>query len=138
MQSFIKRSLPLVSGIAALISVITISACSGNGVPPQTTSSPPVPVAPSQTPSIPAPGITVAVTVSAFAFSPDTLTVKVGTTVTWTNKDSVPHTISGDDGKWGSSSMGQNAAYQYTFNTAGAFPYYCAIHPSMKGTVIVQ
>jgi plastocyanin len=72
------------------------------------------------------------------AFSPATLTIKVGTTVTWTNKDSTTHTVISDNGVFQSGNMAPNATFTYTFNNAGTFPYHCSIHPSMKGTVVVQ
>jgi plastocyanin len=78
------------------------------------------------------------VTLANFAFSPTTLTVKVGTTVTWTNKDSTSHTVVSDTGVFDSGNLAPNATYTYVFAKAGTFNYHCSIHPSMKGTVIVQ
>ncbi len=79
-----------------------------------------------------------AVSISGFAFSPGSLSVKVGTTITWTNKDAAIHTVTSDDGKFTSSeNLGQGATYSFTFNTAGSYPYRCAIHPSMTGTITV-
>ncbi|SYZ73521.1 exported hypothetical protein [Candidatus Zixiibacteriota bacterium] len=79
-----------------------------------------------------------AVTISGFAFNPSSTTVKMGTTVTWTNNDAVTHTVTSDDGKFTSSgNLGQGAKYSYTFNTAGSYPYHCSIHPSMTGTITV-
>jgi plastocyanin len=73
-----------------------------------------------------------------FAFSPETITIKKGTKLTWTNKDSVEHTVTGDDGKGPDSGpLSQGETYSYTFNEAGSFAYHCAPHPSMKATVIV-
>jgi plastocyanin len=79
-----------------------------------------------------------AVTISGFAFSPASITVPVGTTVTWTNKDAAPHTITSDDGTtFDSGNLANGATYSFTFTKAGTFAYHCAIHSSMKGTVIV-
>jgi plastocyanin len=79
-----------------------------------------------------------AVEISNFAFSPATLTVPVGTKVTWTNKDSASHTVTSDDGKtFDSKGMAQGATYSFTFTTAGTFAYHCAVHPMMTATVIV-
>lgn len=78
-----------------------------------------------------------AVTIGNFAFSPATLTIHKGATVTWTNNDGVPHTVTGDNGGPTSSALGQGQSYSYTFNTVGSFPYHCSIHPSMKATVQV-
>ena len=80
-----------------------------------------------------------AVTIQNFAFSPANITVKVGTTVTWTNKDSVAHTVTETDGKTGpdSGNVNPNSAYSFTFKTAGTYHYNCKIHPEMVGTVTV-
>ena len=78
------------------------------------------------------------VTSSNFAFTPATLTVKVGTTVVWTNKDSTTHTVTADDNSFTSGNLATNASYSYTFSKAGTVAYHCAIHPTMKASVIVQ
>jgi plastocyanin len=78
-----------------------------------------------------------AVSISNFAFAPATLTVPVGTTVTWTNHDEEPHTVVANDGSFHSAGLGTNAAFSNTFATAGTFDYICSIHPSMHGTVVV-
>jgi plastocyanin len=78
------------------------------------------------------------VTISGFAFDPATITIKVGGTVTWTNQDSVVHTVVADDKSWSSDNMAKGASYSHTFDTAGTFTYICGVHPSMQGTVIVQ
>ena len=77
-----------------------------------------------------------AVTIQNFAFDPQSVTVKVGTTVTWTNKDSATHTVTGSG--WGSDQLATGAAYSHTFDKAGSYDYHCSIHPSMTGTIIVQ
>jgi len=79
------------------------------------------------------------VSISDFAFSPANITVKKGTTVTWTNHDSVAHTVVETDGKTGpqSSSLANGKSYSFTFNTTGTFKYNCSIHPEMVGTVTV-
>src|ERR1700745_2770849 len=74
------------------------------------------------------------VTIDNFAFAPATLTVKVGTTVTWTNKDEEPHTVAASDGSFHSPGMGTGATWSYTFSTPGKFEYVCSIHPMMHGT----
>jgi len=84
-----------------------------------------------------------AVNMQNFAFNPQTLTVNVGTTVTWTNLDSAQHQIAADAGQqavsdFSSPTMSQGSTYSYTFQKAGTWTYHCNIHPSMKGTVIVQ
>ena len=80
-----------------------------------------------------------AVTIAGFAFAPASLTVKVGSSVTWTNKDSATHTVTWDDGSQGSGSLTAGGApYTQTFATAGTFAYHCSIHSSMKGTIVVE
>jgi amicyanin len=79
------------------------------------------------------------ITISGFAFSPSTLTIKKGDTVTWTNQDSTPHTIVSDSGNEISSvSLLKGNTYSHTFNSAGTFDYHCSIHPSMKAKIIVE
>ncbi|WP_344021209.1 cupredoxin family copper-binding protein [Streptomyces luteireticuli] len=76
------------------------------------------------------------VNIAGFAFSPSTLTVSKGTTVTWTNKDQAPHTVTG--GGLNSPTLGNGATYSFTFKSTGTFNYICTIHPNMHGTVVVK
>jgi plastocyanin len=66
------------------------------------------------------------------------LTVKVGTTVTWTNQDSAPHTVTADDNSWGSGRMAKGGQYSFSFDQPGTYPYHCGAHPAMTGTIIVN
>ena len=81
------------------------------------------------------------VEIKDLAFNPSTITIKKGDTVAWTNKDSMPHTVTSDyeDGKGPDSTLfGTDEVYGFTFLTAGTFEYYCQLHATtMKGTVIV-
>jgi amicyanin len=96
------------------------------------------PPAPSATASeSPAPQGGTAVSISDFKFNPATLTVPVGTTVTWTNQDEEPHTVAAKDGSFHSPGMDTHATYSFTFTTPGSFDYICSIHPFMTGTVVV-
>ncbi len=80
-----------------------------------------------------------AVTIKDFAFSPATITVSVGTIVTWTNEDPATHKVISDSGsEMDSPDIPTGQTYSHTFNAAGTYAYHCGIHPSMKGTVIVQ
>jgi plastocyanin len=73
------------------------------------------------------------------AFDPATITVSAGTTVTWTNKDAVSHTVtSNTGGELNSGTLGTNGVYTHMFATAGSYPYHCVVHPSMTATVIVN
>ncbi len=78
------------------------------------------------------------VTIQGFAFSPSTLTVSVGTKVTWTNKDGTTHTVTSDTGVFNSGNVANGGSYSYTFNTAGTFQYHCSIHSNMTGTIVVK
>lgn len=73
-----------------------------------------------------------------FAFSPETLTVKVGDKVTWTNRDSVGHTATADDGSFDTSILSTGQSGSVTFDKAGTYAYHCTPHPKMKATIIVQ
>ncbi len=79
-----------------------------------------------------------AVTIADFAFSPATITVAIGTTVTWTNKDTTAHTVTLDDGSATSDDIAPGSTYQHAFTTAGTFTYHCKIHPTMTATVTVS
>lgn len=87
------------------------------------------------------PVATDAVEIKDFAFSPANITVKVGAKVTWTNKDSVAHTVTSDsdstDGGMDSKSLATGETYSVTFSKAGTFKYHCTFHPGMTGTVTV-
>lgn len=85
------------------------------------------------------PTATNSVTITNFAFSPADITVKKGTTVIWTNQDSVSHTVRETDGQTGpnSSTLSQGKSYSFTYDTTGTFKYHCSIHPDMTGTVTV-
>ena len=78
------------------------------------------------------------VDISGFAFVPSTLTVSVGTTVTWTNNDSVSHTVTSNDNLFESGNLAKGATFSHTFNQKGTFNYHCSIHPSMTGKIIVE
>jgi plastocyanin len=77
------------------------------------------------------------VNIDGFAFAPATLTVKSGTTVTWTNKDEDPHTVVDNGGTFRSKALGPGGTYSFTFPAAGTFEYICSIHPFMHGSVVV-
>ena len=76
--------------------------------------------------------------IQGMAFSPATLTVAVGTTVKWTNKDGIAHTVTSDTGLFDSKNVNANGVFSYMFMTAGTFNYHCTIHPSMIAKVIVN
>lgn len=78
------------------------------------------------------------VTIEHFAYTPATVTVKKGTTVTWTNQDDVKHDVNADNGAFKSELLDKGESFSYTFNEAGTFKYHCTPHPNMIGTVIVE
>jgi plastocyanin len=80
------------------------------------------------------------VKIDNFSFGPAALTVPVGATVTWTNRDDIPHTVvSTDDPKtFKSKVLDTDEKFSFTFSKAGTYPYFCSIHPKMTGEVIVQ
>jgi plastocyanin len=79
------------------------------------------------------------VTMEGIAFNPATITIKTGDRVTWTNKDSVGHDVTGDDFESGDpGGIGNGDTFEHTFDEAGTFKYVCTVHPGMEGTVKVQ
>jgi plastocyanin len=78
------------------------------------------------------------VNIDNFVFGPQTITVPVGATVTWTNKDDIPHTSVSTEGVFKSKVLDTDEKFSYTFTKAGTYPYYCTIHPKMTGKVVVQ
>ena len=79
------------------------------------------------------------VKIDNFSFSPPTLTVPVGATVTWVNQDDIPHTVvSADGADLKSPVLDTDQKFTHTFAQAGTYAYYCSIHPKMTGKVIVQ
>jgi plastocyanin len=78
------------------------------------------------------------VKIDNFSFGPQTLTVPVGTTVTFVNRDDIPHTVVSTDGVFKSKVLDTDDKFVYTFSKAGNFPYFCSIHPKMTGKVVVQ
>ena len=83
-------------------------------------------------------GATAEVKIDNFSFGPETLTIAVGTTVTWTNRDDIPHTVVSTDGVFKSKVRDTDEKFSYTFTKAGTYPYYCSVHPKMTGKVVVQ
>jgi plastocyanin len=81
---------------------------------------------------------TTEVKIDNFSFGPATLTVPVGTSVTWTNRDDIPHTVVSTDGVFKSKVLDTDEKFSFTFSKAGTYPYFCSIHPKMTGKVVVQ
>jgi plastocyanin len=121
-----------------LVSAVALfaAACGGYSTPSPSPTPVPVPVQTgSSTPvSIP----TGASTLGNRAFNPDELDVATGTTVTWTNTDSIAHTSTSDAAGWDSGAIAPRGQFSMTFQNAGTFRYHCGIHPGMVGTVTVH
>jgi plastocyanin len=77
------------------------------------------------------------VMIDNFTFQPAELTVKVGTTVTWTNRDDIPHTVV-SAGKFRSKTMDTDDSFTFTFTAAGDYKYFCSLHPHMTGMIKVE
>ncbi len=76
--------------------------------------------------------------IQGMAFSPSTIKVSAGTTITWTNKDGITHTVTSNTSLFDSGNIGSGGTFSYTFATAGTYTYHCAIHPGMIANVTVN
>ena len=113
-----KRVLVLGVVLAALL-----AACSGDGT--DTTES--------------AGGEEQRVEIADMAFAPETLTVAAGTTVTWVSADpNLPHTATSEDEVWFSGTLNEGDEFPFTFDEPGTFAYFCEVHPTMTGTIVVE
>ena len=81
--------------------------------------------------------VPLAVHIDNFVFAPAQLTVKVGQTVTWTNRDDIPHTVV-SAGKFRSKALDTDDKFSFTFTAAGEYKYFCSLHPHMTGLVRVE
>src|SRR5260221_297906 len=134
--------------------LVLLAACgsapspTGTGTTPTAapTATPTPTIAPTATPTAnptPTPTPTTAsssgksVSIMNFSFTPNSLTVKVGTKVTWTNHDSVTHTVSANQGAFNSPVL-PGSSFSFTFTKAGTYAYHCMIHPYMMATIVVQ
>ena len=77
------------------------------------------------------------VKIDNFSFGPAAITVSVGTTVTWTNRDDIPHTVVSTERVFKSKVLDTDDTFSYTFTKTGEYPYFCSIHPQMTGKVFV-
>jgi len=139
--------------LVALVALALVLAACGSSASPAPTTAPaasapaastPAASAPASSAASTAPGTSTgggggnAVTIQNFSFGPATLEVPVGTTVTWTNKDSTNHTATADDGSFDSKAISTGQTFTQTFTTAGTFTYHCSIHTTMTGTITVK
>ena len=84
-----------------------------------------------------APPPAAAVQIANFTFKAQVLTVKPGTTVTWTNADDIPHTVT-SIGRFRSKALDTGDTYSFTFTTPGKYEYFCSLHPHMQGSIMVE
>ena len=78
------------------------------------------------------------VNIDQFAFHPQRITVRAGTTVTWTNEDDVPHTVASSGKLFKSKALDTEDKFSFTFTTPGTYDYFCSLHPHMTGAVVVE
>jgi len=121
--------------VAALAASVVLAGCSASRPTAGTSTSMPMASMSVTAPAAPVNGDQV--NIDNFAFVPATLTVRAGSTVTWTNHDEEPHTVVASDGSFHSPGLGTGGTFSHTFATAGTFDYVCSIHPMMHGTVVV-
>lgn len=135
--------------VAVAATLLLVAACSSGGATtapsvdaPADTAAPatgaPASEAPAAACEKSAAGGEVDVSIEGFAFTPADITATVGQTVTFTNGDSAPHTATLDDGSCTTPNIANGASEGLTFNAAGAYPFHCAVHPDMKGTITVS
>ncbi|HET7021476.1 MAG TPA: cupredoxin family copper-binding protein [Xanthobacteraceae bacterium] len=86
----------------------------------------------------PAPAAAAEVEIDQFAFVPQRITVKAGTTVTWINEDDAPHTVASSNKLFKSKALDTGDKFSFTFTTPGTYAYFCSVHPHMTGTVVVE
>ena len=139
-------------GLACL--ALALAACGGSEAAVTTSTAPPdttAPTAVETTLALPEPtsspspdddgnaGDGAEVAIRALAFAPAELSVPVGATVVWVNQeDAMPHTATSDDGLWDSGTLDPGERFSFTFEEPGTYTYFCRIHPSMKGTIVVE
>jgi len=92
---------------------------------------------PAGTAALSAPAAGTATGIAGFAFA-DTLRIRAGQTITWTNNDPVPHTVTSDDGQWDSGDIATGRSFSRRFEMPGTHAYHCGNHPAMQGTIVVS
>jgi plastocyanin len=77
-------------------------------------------------------------TIDNFTFAPQRLTVKAGTTLTWTNQDDIPHTVVSTTQRFKSKALDTDGRFSFMFMEPGSYDYFCSLHPHMTGTIVVE
>jgi plastocyanin len=127
---------------ALVLFAVLLAACSSATPTPQAIQPTPNTAASEPTTASAASGNDVAVTIGNFAFNPSPVTIKVGTTVTWTNQDSASHNVVADNGEFKNNTLGKGDTFSFTFTKEGTYTYYCSFHggpneQGMSGQIIV-
>jgi plastocyanin len=135
--------------VSALLLIFLLAACGPAAATPPADPSPPATqpaVVPSETQAVvatpdPVPGVVlsgkVEIEIEDFEFRPAVVTIKAGTTVVWKHRDDVPHTVTSDLGDWSSGRLSDRGEFSRVFDQPGTLTYFCELHPSMQGTIIV-
>jgi plastocyanin len=111
---------------------LTLSRLTGGGATASAKSASPIPAGEAATAD------TVRAFIDGLEYSPARLEVARGTTIVWTNRAPLAHTVTGDDGSWGSPLLEPDGSWSHTFDRPGTYPFHCAPHPFMKGVVVVR
>jgi plastocyanin len=132
-------SLRLVVVSAVLLFAVACGGYSNSSTAPSPSASP----TPSATPPPGAPSSSITIPMGAEflgnrAFNPADLNIAAGTAVTWVNSDATSHTSTSNAAGWDSGIVAPGGQFSFVFQNAGTFPYHCAIHPGMVGTVVVR
>lgn len=117
------RFLPIRSVLAVMVTTVALAGCSSDSTTDSTGS--------------PAAGDAVDVVIDNFVFDAGTVTISAGETVRWTNDQSVTHTVTSEDELW-DATLSSGGTFEFTFVDGGSYSYFCAIHPSMTGTIEVD
>lgn len=130
--------------LLALVIALALAGCAAPAdkppLPTQDATEDPTPVVgtkPTTTTAPPPQTEDLAIAIADFSYNPGERRIAVGSNVTWTNQDTAPHTVTADDAQFDSGRLASGASYSRVFDAAGTFAYHCAIHPSMKGTLVV-
>lgn len=123
-----RKNRVLMGALIVALFVGALAGCSKSGSSYGMSSAPPPPPAPK--PNV--------VSISGYAFSPASMTVPKGTTVTWQNGDAVAHTATSNTGSWDTGAIAGGGNATITFNTSGTYAYHCTYHTMMTGTIVVQ
>jgi len=129
-RSSARRAGVIVIAMVAILAVLMLMAACGSSGGDTTTTGTPGTTGSS--------GGGAQVVMKSMAFDPASVTVKAGESVTWANQDSATHTVVGDNDEFKSGDLANGGSFSFTFDKAGTYTYHCGIHPSMKGTVVVQ